>query len=75
MAGIKSFICMILILIISLILLAVSISIIGRFNRYGNVFRPEVGLAAFNIVVSVYGLFIGGLGLFAVISNQNVFGK
>ncbi len=68
-------ICMILILIVALIHLGVSISILVKFRHFGDVFRPERGLAAFNIVISVYGLIIGGFGLFSVLTDRGNLSK
>lgn len=68
-------ICMILILIFAIIHLGVSIGIIGRYHRYGDVFRPEIGLASFNIVISVYAFLIGGFGLFSVLTYRGILSK
>ncbi len=70
-----SIICMILILIFVIIDLGVSISILVKFRDYGNVFRRERGLASFNIVISFYGLIIGGFGLFSVLTHRGNLSK
>ena len=78
MQGVKSLIaiiCMSLILIFALIHLAVSISILGKFGRYGDVFRPERGLAGFNIVISIFGLIISGFGLFSILTDRRNLSK
>ena len=63
-------ICMILILIFAIIHLGVAGGIIGRFNRYGDIFRPEIGLAGFNLAIGVYAFLIGVFGLFAVLTDR-----
>ena len=68
-------ICSILILILAIIHLAVSSSIIGKFRHYDDVFRPEVGLSAFNIVISILALLIGGFGLFSALTHRGNLGK
>jgi len=78
MQGIKRLICiicMILILIFAIIHLGVSIGIIARFHRYGDIFRPEIGLASFDIVISIYAFLIGGFGLFSVLTNRGNLSK
>ena len=77
MDGYKRFagiICSVFILVMGIILLAVSASIVGKFRRYDDVFRPEVGLAAFNIVISVFTLALGGCGLFSALTNRGRLG-
>jgi hypothetical protein len=65
-------ICTSLILILAIIDFGVSISILVKFHDYGNIFQPEIGLAAFNIVISIYGMIIGGFGLFAVLTDRGL---
>jgi succinate dehydrogenase hydrophobic anchor subunit len=69
------FIFMALILIFALIHLGVSIGIIVRFQDYGDIFRPERGLAAFNIVISVLGIIIGVSGVFAALYDLDALCK
>ena len=59
-----------LILIFAIFHLAVGISIIVKVRHYGDVFKPERGIAAFNIVISIYGLIVGGFGLFAQLTGR-----
>jgi hypothetical protein len=68
-------ICVILILIFVIVDLGVSNTILVKFRDYGNVFRPERGLASFNIVISLYGLIIGGFGLFSVLTDRRNLSK
>jgi uncharacterized membrane protein len=53
-----------LVLSFAVIHLGVSISIIDQNRDYGGIFRPETGLASYNIVISVLGILVGVLGLF-----------
>jgi len=64
-----------LILAFSLIHLGVSLGIIIPYRKYGDIFRPEIGLAAFNIVISIFGFVAGILGLICVLKNSDRFGK
>jgi len=75
MSRLVSSICTGLILFFSLIHLAVSISILARFSRYGDVFRPEIGIASFNLVIAVVGLIVGGVGLFSVLTHRKNLSK
>ncbi len=68
-------ICILLILFFALIHLAVSISIIKRFSGYGDVFRPEVGLAGFNLVITIFAFLIVGFGLLSVLTNRGNLSK
>jgi hypothetical protein len=68
-------ICSILILIFAIIHLGVSIGILTRFQPYGDIFRPERGIAGFNIVISLLGLIVGGVGIFATASNRGNLSK
>ena len=63
-------ICSILIVIFAIIHLGVSIGILARFQPYGDIFHPERGIAGFNIVISLLGLLVGGVGIFAAASNR-----
>ncbi|CAF0977524.1 unnamed protein product [Rotaria sordida] len=62
-----SFAVMVSILIFAIIHLGVSIGIIVRYRKYGDVFRPQIGLSGFNIAISVFGLLAGIFGIIAAI--------
>jgi uncharacterized membrane protein len=64
-----------LILAFSLIHLGVSLGIIIPYRKYGDIFRPEIGLSAFNIVISFFGFLAGILGLISILKNSDRFGK
>jgi hypothetical protein len=66
---------MALILVFSLIHLAVSIGIIVPFRKYGDIFRPQIGLSAFNIVISFFGIVTGILGLVSIGLTSERLGK
>ena len=63
------------ILIFSLIHLGVSVGIIAPYRQYQDVFRPQIGLASFNLVICIFGFLTGGLGLFAVLKQADRFGE
>lgn len=78
MQGIRrifSIVCVALLIVFGLIHLGVSVSILGRFRDYGNVFRPERGLAGWNIVICILTLATGIVGLFSVMSRRGNFSK
>lgn len=70
-----SIIIIVLILIFAIIHLGVSIGIIARNHQYKDLFRPEIGLSSFNIVISVLGLAVGALGLFCLLGSHRILGK
>ncbi|CAM4777654.1 unnamed protein product [Rotaria magnacalcarata] len=57
---------MVSIFVFSLIHLGVSIGIIVGFRKYGDTFRPQIGLSGYNIAISFFGLLTGVIGLIAV---------
>lgn len=65
----------VLILIFAIIHLGVSIGIIVKNRQYGDIFRPEIGLSSFNIVISFLGLVVGTLGLISLLATQRLLGK
>jgi hypothetical protein len=64
-----------LILIFSFIHLGVGIGIISKNRSYGNMFHAEIGLSAYNIVISFLGILVGAVGLCCVLTGQEVLGK
>ena len=50
----------------------VSIGIIVNDRDYGDIFRPEIGLSAFNIVVSLLGMAVGVLGFICIFRPQPI---
>jgi hypothetical protein len=73
--AIYGIIIMSLILIFSFIHLGVSIGIISENRSYNDMFRPEIGLSSFNIVISFLGIVVSALGLFCLLTNQGVLRK
>ena len=61
-----------LILLFAFIHLGVSIGIIVNDRDYGEIFGPEIGLSAFNIVISVLGMAVGVLGFICIFRQQPV---
>jgi len=64
-----------LILTFALIHLGVSIGIIVPYRKYGDIFRPQIGLSSFNLVISLFGLIAGILGIIAAGMRNEQFGK
>ena len=64
-----------LILAFTLIHLGVSIGVIVPQRQYADVFRPQIGLASFNLVICVFGFLAGILGLISLIMNGPQLGK
>jgi uncharacterized membrane protein len=64
-----------LIIVFGLIHLGVSVGIIVPYRKYGDIFRPQIGLSAFNLVICLFGLITGILGIIATILKSEQFGK
>lgn len=64
-----------LILIFAIIHFGVSISIIDQNRDYGGIFRPETGLASYNVVISILGLLVGVLGVFFKPTSRQQYGR
>ena len=64
-----------LIVVFGIIELGSSIGIVARYNKYQDVFRPSVGLSAFDIVVGLYAIAIGILCLFGIIRQRPALSK
>ena len=63
------------ILVFSLIHLGVSIGFIVPHRKYGEFFRPIVGLSAYNLVICIVGFVTGILGLVAITTRSEKFGR
>ncbi|CAF1225786.1 unnamed protein product [Adineta ricciae] len=66
---------MTLILLFSLIHLGVSIGIIGQYRKYSSFLGPQIGLAGYNLAISIFGLAAGIVGLFAFMTDSPKIGK
>jgi hypothetical protein len=64
-----------LIIVFAIIHFGVGVGIVARYHQYDDVFRQSVGLAAFNIVISVYSFVVGVVGLIAVVQLRPTLGK
>ena len=64
-----------LILAFSAIHLGVGIGIIAPDRSYSDIFRPQIGLASFNLVISILGLATGVLGMLCVLKNADQLGE
>ena len=65
----------VLIVVFGIIDLGSGIGIVARYRQYQDVFRPSVGLAAFNIVIAVYALAIAVLCLVGVLQERPALSK
>ena len=70
-----SIIIIVLILIFAIIHLGVNIGIIAGNRQYKDIFRPEIGLASFNIVISFLGFVVSILGLVCLLTNHRILSK
>lgn len=66
---------MILIMLFALTHVGVSIAILITDRYYGDIYQPEIGLAAFNITICSLGLLVSIFGLFALLTHRSVLGK
>ncbi|CAF4241867.1 unnamed protein product [Rotaria sp. Silwood2] len=64
-----------LILILGIIHLAVGIGIATRYRQYRDVFQQSVGLYSFNIVIGVYAIAVGIIGLVAILQKRAALSK
>jgi hypothetical protein len=63
------------VIILVIIHFSVGINVVRQFSSYGDLFRSERNLAAFNIFIGVYGGVVGMFGLAAIYKNENKLGK
>jgi ABC-type transport system involved in multi-copper enzyme maturation permease subunit len=70
-----AFIVTVLIIFFSIINLGIGIGVTARYNQYGDVFRQPVGLAAFSIVVGLFGLVVGALSLLSIRQESSSLSK
>lgn len=66
---------MVSIVAFAIIHLGVSIGIIVPYRKYGDICTPQIGLSAFNLVVSFFGFLTGILGIVAAWLSSKRFGK
>ena len=59
----------------SLIHLGVSVGIIIPYRQYDDIYRPEIGLASFNLTICIISFFAGIAGLISVGLNAEFLGK
>ena len=64
-----------LIIVFGIIHFGSGIGIVARYRKYQDIFRPSVGLGAFDIIVGLYAIAIGALCLFAVIQQRPALSK
>ena len=59
-----------LILLLGIIHFAVGIGIATKYRQYKDVFRQSVGLCAFNIVIGLYAIAVGIMGLVSLLTRR-----
>jgi hypothetical protein len=64
-----------LIVVFSLIHLGVSIGIIDGDRPYEDIFRPEIGLSSYNIVIGFLGITAGSVGLMHMLTEYKGLGR
>lgn len=55
--------------------LGVSVGIIVPFRQYADVFRPQIGLSSYNLVIAFLGLVTGIFGLLCLATRAEKFGR
>lgn len=60
----------ILIIVLSIIHLGVGIGITAKYSQYKSVMQMSIGLAAYNIVIGVFGLAVGILAVFTILKQN-----
>lgn len=64
-----------IVLILSLTHLGLGIGVLVETVRYGSIFRPESGLAGYNIFIGAFGIIVSGFGLFSVLTERGILGN
>jgi len=62
-------------LIFGIIHFGVGVGIVAEYNKYHDVFVQQVGLSGFNIVVGIFGIAVGIVGLISVLKGYQFLGK
>jgi uncharacterized membrane protein len=55
--------------------LGLSIGIIVPYRQYDDIFRPQIGLSSFNLVISILALFVGVSGVISLTAKTERFGR
>jgi hypothetical protein len=64
-----------ILLILSLTHLGLGIGVLVETVRYGSIFRPESGLAGYNIFIGAFGVIVSSFGLFSVLTERGILGN
>jgi hypothetical protein len=64
-----------LIIAFGIIHFGAGIGIIARYRRFQDIFRPSIGIGAFDIIVGLYAIGIGVLCLFGIIQQRPALSK
>lgn len=60
---------------VGIIHLGVGIGIIAKYQRYNDIFQQQIGLCGYNIVIGLFTMFVGILGLIAALHRSIFFSK
>lgn len=69
-AVISAYVVIILILIFGIIHFGVGVGIVATYRLFQPVFMSSLGLAAFNIVIGIYAVVVGIIGIIAIVRNR-----
>ena len=59
----------------ALIHLGVSVGIIVPYRQYADVFRPQIGLSSYNLVIAILGLVTGIMGILCIATQAEKIGR
>jgi threonine/homoserine/homoserine lactone efflux protein len=64
-----------LIIVFGIIHFGVGIGVVARYRQYQDVFRPSIGISAFDIIIGVYAIGVGVVCLFGIIKQRPALSK
>jgi hypothetical protein len=59
-----------LLIVVGIVHFGVGVGIVARYRQYGGIFRQSVGLCAFNIIISLFSVAVGIVGLISILKNR-----
>lgn len=64
-----------LIIVFGVIHLGAGAGVIARYRRYQDLFRPSIGLSAYNIVIGIYAVAVGIVCMIGVLKERPALSK
>ena len=64
-----------LIIVFGIIHFGASIGVITKYRRYQDMFRPSIGLSAYNIVIGIYAAAVGIVCMIGILKERPALSK